>query len=157
MGNRTGKMSYCDEKHKNSKAAISDDVAQNRYHQDHLQSNTVGDENIYVTERSDNRSIGSRQDSINASSVSVWTGSSSDLSTRAVQHIIRENTSTIHIKDSNNAHIGDKINCYGPVSIVSSSQSNVQVINQQSSPIVHDFGMFFIFPALPHLSYVISF
>lgn len=139
MGNRTGKMSHCDKKPKNSQGVRSGDGTQAQYHGDLPQPNNIADENIYVTERSENSTTASRQDY--ASSVSVTTGSISDLSVHGTQHIIRETANTIHAQHFNNPHIGDNINCYGPVSFVSSSQSNVQVINQQCAPIVHDFGM----------------
>lgn len=153
MGNRTGKMSHCGEKQKNTPELKSGDGTQTQYHEGHLQSNAIADENIYVTERSENSSIVSRQESENASSVSVSTGSISDSSVRGAQHIIRETANTIYIQNSNNPHIDDSINCYGPVTFISSNQSNVQIINQQCAPIVHDFGMLIFSSNYPKAAY----
>lgn len=140
MGNRPGKVSTNNraKNQMNNQDPKSADENGTPHHKDDLPSNTVGDENIYVTERSENGANGSLLESEIASSVSSFPGSTSDLSVREVQQIIRENR--IKIINSNNPHIGDSINCYGPVSFVSSSQSNVQIINQQCAPIVHDFG-----------------
>lgn len=140
MGNRPGKVSNCTKNRIKNQESSSGDKTNGRSHGDLVRSNTIGDENIYVTERSENGTNSSLQESENASSVIVssYPGSTSDLSVRDVQHIIRENH--ISIINSNNPHIGDSINCYGPVSFVSSTQSNVQIINQQCAPNVHDFG-----------------
>lgn len=144
MGNRTGKMSHCGEKQRNTQEARSGDSAQTQFPEEHLQSNTIADENIYVTDRSENSTAVSQQESENATSVSVSTGSISDLSVRGVQHIMRESINNYYVQNSNNPHIDNSTNCYGPVTFVNSSQSNVQIINQQSAPIVHDFGKFLL-------------
>lgn len=139
MGNRTGKISNCDKKQKTQEARPGEGTqtqTQTQCHVDQFQPNTIANENIHVTERSENSNTVSRQDSASAS-----IGSSSDLSVREVQHIICESKNNVYVYNSNNPRVGDSINCYGPVSFVSSSQSNVQIINQQCAPVVHDFGM----------------
>lgn len=109
-------------------------------HTDQFQTSKMPDENIYVTPRSVNGTNTSFDESEIASSVIVSDDSISNLSARNVQPIIRESANNVIIKDSNNTQIGDNINCYGPVSIVNTNQSNVQIINQPCTPIVHDFG-----------------
>lgn len=145
MGNRPSKLPHHAKKQAKDPKSKSGDETSIQCHNDRFPSNTVADENIYVTERSDSSTIDSRQDSEIASSIIVSSISTSDLSIREVpQHIIRESANTISIINSNNPHIGDSINCYGPVSFVSSNQSNVQIINQQFAPIEHDFGETYI-------------
>lgn len=149
MGNRHGNLSHRSKNPVNIRESKADDETSTQHLGDHLPSNTIPDENIYVTERSVNSTNVSLQESENASIVNVSSGSTTDLSVRGVQHIIRESANNIVIKDSNSIHVGDNINCYGAVSFVNSSQSNVQITNQQFTPMVHDFGELHFFSLIP--------
>lgn len=140
MGNQTGKLSRPGKNEINIKESIP--VDDTHHVNDHIQSNRMANEDICVTTRSENSTISSLEEREYASSTVVSNGSTSDLSTSGAQHSVRETTNNISssIVDSNGIIFGDKIICYGAVSFVNSSQSNVQITNQQHAPIKHDFG-----------------
>lgn len=136
MGNQPGKLTHRGKNQMNVQQSRSVDDTQ--HESDNFQSNRVPNEDICVTTRSVNSFSSSLEDRENAPSMIVSDASTSDLSVS--QHFIRETKNNMTIVNSEGVHVGDKINCYGAVSFVNSSQTNVQINNQQNAPMHHDFG-----------------
>lgn len=133
MGNQSGKLSRNGKNGMNIRESMPVDDTQ------HDDENSRS-ERICVTTRSENSTIGSLEGTENGLSTNVSNGSTSDLSISGVQHLIRETANNVSIVDSNGVHIGDNINCYGAVSFVNTTQSNVRITNEQQAAIKHDFG-----------------
>lgn len=142
MGNRHSNSKHCKRNHETVQKTEFDNETRNQNNENQAESNDVADQNMYITPRSRDDAISSQLGSECISSVTISNDSTShgSMSTSGAQHIIRESVNNYHFKDSSNNHIGDSIHCYGAVSFVTTSQSNVQITNQQITPIVHDFG-----------------
>lgn len=138
MGNRAS----CSPKRAKMQANVpkpsSDTRPSHEQHNDEeLQSNILN-EHMYVTARTGDDTVSSQLESDNSSSVMSSIVSISEVSARG-QHIIRDSMNNFYFSDSTTNHVGDIINCHGPVTFSSTSQSNVQINNQHTS-MVHDFG-----------------
>lgn len=120
--------------HEESSHEPNDENETSTEHQNrHLETHTIVDESMSGT-------IASLQRSAIDSDVIVSDESCSGLPTRGVQHLFRESTKNVEIKNPQIVHIGDEINCHGSVEFFNSSQSNVKITNEQYTSLRHDFG-----------------